>query len=294
MSDIFSPVRPEDGLDGLSATAWNLMLGVARERAGRQRGPNGNRVGDGFPTPTRILVHNTTAGTLAQWAIVAVGAPTFIPASASEILQRRTAFAATAPTAGGMFAVCQEAIPAGAVGFAVIQGVTPCKLNVTSASDTHAGATTSTTELTTGTSGRAEIIYKASGTGAGKIGVVLIGAPVIADASVIDLDYVSKVCVQQTSGGIVTGITAEHRKVRILGVVLEDETYCSEDDDCCPDIWLDCATERELGVESLPSSLVLRIRGHGDAGCTAIDMCFPLVATNDPSIKYHDHPCRVA
>lgn len=126
-------------------------------------------------------------------------------------------------------------------------------------------------------------------------GVVYEGVTVsLSDIEEINLDYIAKLCVTRRSG-VVTNITAEHRTIRILGKVLTDQTVCTTGDtDCCPDIWLDCATERELSVESLPSSLVLRIRGHGDAGCTAIDVCFPLIATNDPSIKYHDHPCWVA
>jgi len=173
VSNPFALVAPGAPLQ-ISAEAWNLMLGEAYERAGRQRGPNGGQIKDVRPTPVKILVHNTTGSTLPQWGIVAVGAPTFIPASASESLQPESVHAATAPTAGGLFAVCQQMIPAGSVGFAVVQGVTPCTLNVTATGDTHAGATTSTTELTTGTSGRAEILYKASGTGSGKIGVVLV------------------------------------------------------------------------------------------------------------------------
>jgi len=188
MSDPFALVSPGTPL-AINATAWNLVLAGARERAGRGRGPNADDLSNGRPTPTRILVHNSTGSNFPQWAIVSVGAPTFIPASSSEILQAEYAYTAAAPTAGGLFAVCQEAIPAGAVGFAVIQGVTPCTLNITATGDTHADATTSTTELTTGTSGRAEILYKASGTGAGKIGVVLVTNSANPGGSAAPLDY---------------------------------------------------------------------------------------------------------
>jgi len=192
MSDPFALVTPGAPL-AINATAWNLMLAGARERAGRGRGPNADDLNNGRPTPVKILVHNSTGSNFPHWGIVSVGAPAFIPASSSELLQPEYAYTAAAPTAGGLFAVCQQMIPTGSVGFAVVQGVTPCTLNVTATGDTHADATTSTTELTTGTSGRAEILYKASGTGSGKIGVVLVtnAAPPSAAAPETDAWYLT-------------------------------------------------------------------------------------------------------
>lgn len=135
---------------------------------------------------TQVIVFNDTGSDLPQWGIVSLGAPTFIPSASGEVQQTRTVLTVVAPSAGAFFGVCQNAIPDGACGTAIVAGVTPCILNVTASGDTHADATTSTTELTTGTSGRAEIIYKASGTGAGKLGVVFVGN---VEASVPAIEY---------------------------------------------------------------------------------------------------------
>lgn len=279
--------QPGQRLNNIPAQAMNGLYRLLEQRT--QRGAE-IRTSDA----TEILILNNTGGVLSTHDIVAVGDVLYTPTENEAEYRDVNCFVGNTPTASATIAVVQEPISVDGIGLAVIQGVTACRLNVTSESDTHAAPTTSTTQLTTGSSGTALILWKESGTGTGKKAKVLLGGMSLADVEVVTLDVVTKVCVTTLSGGM-PSYTFQHEKYDVLAVRRTTESYCSEgDDDCCPDIWLDCATERELSVESLPSSLVLRIRGHGDAGCTAIDVCFPLIATNDPSIKYHDHPCWVA
>jgi hypothetical protein len=73
--------------------------------------------------------------------------------------------------------IAVEPIGADKLGMAAIDGVVQCKLDVIDAS--HRFATPkpgSTTELKTASSGEAAILWKESGTGAGKWGLVRIGA----------------------------------------------------------------------------------------------------------------------
>lgn len=66
---------------------------------------------------------------------------------------------------------------------------------------------------------------------------------VIGFGDVIQLDYVSKICVSKSSG-VVTDITVERKTIRLLGVVLDDETYCTTgDEDCCPTVAVSCCAE---------------------------------------------------
>lgn len=60
----------------------------------------------------------------------------------------------------------------------------------------------------------------------------------------ITLDFVSNVCLQYDSGGALAGLTVEHRKAQVLGVLLTDETYCTTGDDgCCPTVTSPCCDD---------------------------------------------------
>jgi hypothetical protein len=72
--------------------------------------------------------------------------------------------------------VAVEPILAGNLGLVAVDGVVQVKLNVTNATDKFASPAAASRELTTSSSGQASILWKEAGTGAGKWGLVRIGA----------------------------------------------------------------------------------------------------------------------
>lgn len=174
MIGAFQRVKAGQALE-ISAEVWNAMGLAARDWHNRRGGlPTGSELSRLDNSSVRVVVYNNTGSDLAQWAIVGLGSPMYLPSASGEVMHAHNSYAVATPSASGLFGVCESGIPNGTCGLAVVSGVTPCKLTVSDSGDTHAGPTTSTTELTTGTSGPAQIIYKASGTGSGKNGVVLI------------------------------------------------------------------------------------------------------------------------
>ena len=81
------------------------------------------------------------------------------------------------PTGGSSFVVAVEPIAAGKIGRVAVAGVVQAKINVVSESDTFATAKDGDlTQLTSASSGEATILWKESGTGAGKWALVRFGA----------------------------------------------------------------------------------------------------------------------
>lgn len=183
MADL-SPVKRGEGLlDRLDAPTLSVLMQMAREWRGGARFAAGGGFAGHAPQgdPISVVIQNRTGAALDQYSIVGIGEALVPYASDATEFKRRPQFRATAPSATTPFAVLQHPLAnwvsdstPKTIGRAVISGCTVCKLNVTASGDTHASPTTSTTELTTGTSGPARILAKESGTGAGKWGVVLL------------------------------------------------------------------------------------------------------------------------
>lgn len=83
--------------------------------------------------------------------------------------------AAPSDVPGAKFVVTLEPIKAGKIGRAAIDGVVQVKLDVESESDAFASTSGSTSMLSTGQSGEAAILWKESGTGSNKWGLVRLG-----------------------------------------------------------------------------------------------------------------------
>jgi hypothetical protein len=80
------------------------------------------------------------------------------------------------PTGGSSFVVAVEPIAAGKIGRVAVAGVVQAKINVVSESDTFATAKDGDlTQLSSASSGEATILWKESGTGAGKWALVRFG-----------------------------------------------------------------------------------------------------------------------
>ena len=193
MADL-SPVYPNEPFRLLDADVTNVLLAMAREWQSRNRGGGGGYLpsvpqGD----PVSVVIQNRTGSDLDQYAIVGISDALVPYATDSTEFKRRPQFRATAPSATAPFAVLQHPLKnwvsdstPNTIGRAVISGCTVCKLNIGDSSHTYAAPTTSTTELTTGTSGPARILAKESGTGAGKWGIVFLSN---ADASPPAIEY---------------------------------------------------------------------------------------------------------
>ena len=170
---MFKRVTPRQRINQLPATAVNTLFTMIEERNRRdQKGSGSAETGD----PTIVLVKNNTGSPLAtSFGIVSIGDVVINRTDGQASFEREHIFDGDTPTASSTaIAIVQEPLSADKIGRAVVQGVAVVRLNVVDSADTHASPTTSTTELTTGTSGIAKILWKESGTGSGKWAKVLL------------------------------------------------------------------------------------------------------------------------
>jgi len=165
----------------LSAAALNR----AQEAADIVLGQRGNGMADGpsaGPPPyTPILAKNNTTGTVRRWGVLSVAGVVFTPSgatgSATQQFQDQPVLSGGLPTGGSSFVVAVEPITAGSIGRVAVAGVVQAKINVVTESDTFATAKDGDlTQLTSAASGDAQILWKESGTGAGKWAIVRFGA----------------------------------------------------------------------------------------------------------------------
>lgn len=164
----------------LSARALNRAQDAADIVLG-QRG-NGIAAGPeaGPSSYVPILVKNATTGPVSRWGVLSVAGLVFTPSgatgSATQQFQDVPVLSGGLPTGGTAFVVAVEPIKAGSIGRAAVAGVVQCKITVVSSSDTFATAKDGDlSQLTSASSGEAQILWKESGTGAGKWALVRFG-----------------------------------------------------------------------------------------------------------------------
>jgi len=207
MSEKGRPGRIEKGpIRGqISARAWNR----AQDAADKVLGQGADGVADGPsagpPAYTGILAQNSTTGTVNRWGVLSVAGVVFTPSgatgNATQQFQDQPVLSGGLPTGGQSFVVAVEPIAAGKIGRVAVAGVVQAKINVVSESDTFATAKDGDlTQLTSSSSGEATILWKESGTGAGKWALVRFGA---AGAAGIRLGKVTGTWTK-ASGAIVT------------------------------------------------------------------------------------------
>lgn len=168
-------VSPGTKLD-IPARDWNDLQAMLREyRLGKSLG------GGGVTLRDEILIKNTTASDVAAFGVLAIDAPVFDYAAVEQEVFRGVRFKGIAPSTStphyGKFAILQEPAKAND-GFAraVIGGVTLAKLNIADADDVAAEiANNQTGYLSTQAHGSARILWKESGTGTDKWGLVSMG-----------------------------------------------------------------------------------------------------------------------
>jgi hypothetical protein len=165
----------------LSARALNRAQEAANIVLGQR--PNGTADGPSAgPVPyTPILAKNNTTGTVRRWGVLSVAGVVFTPSgatgNATQQFQDQPVLSGGLPTGGSSFVVAVEPIAAGKIGRVAVAGVVQAKINVVSESDTFATAKDGDlTQLSSASSGEATILWKESGTGAGKWAIVRFGA----------------------------------------------------------------------------------------------------------------------
>jgi len=170
------PVRGQ-----ISARAWNRAQDAADIVLGQRSDGMAAGPSDGPKPYTPILAKNNTTGTVNRWGVLSVAGVVFTPSgatgNATQQFQDQPVLSGGLPTGGSSFVVAVEPIAAGKIGRCAVAGVVQAKINVVSESDTFATAKDGDlTQLTSSSSGEATILWKESGTGAGKWALVRFGA----------------------------------------------------------------------------------------------------------------------
>jgi len=174
-------IKPGPLRGQISARAWNRAQDAADIVLGDRYGQAGEAQIDGPKPYTPILARNSTTGTVNRWGVLSVAGVVFTPSgatgNATQQFQDQPVLSGGLPTGGSSFVVAVEPIAAGKIGRVAVAGVVQAKINVVSESDTFATAKDGDlTQLTSASSGEATILWKESGTGAGKWAIVRFGA----------------------------------------------------------------------------------------------------------------------
>lgn len=164
-----------------SASAWNRAQDAADVVLGQRPGFEADGVrGPGAPY-TAILCRNDSGSDVVRWGVLAISGLAIVPSgptgAATSSFQEQPIVIGVTPTAttNDAYVIAIEPIKATKIGRVAVDGVVQCKLDVKNAGDTTAGPKASSrAELQTG-GGNATILFKESGTGVDKWGLVRIG-----------------------------------------------------------------------------------------------------------------------
>ena len=173
-------IKPGPLRGQISARAWNRAQDAADIVLGDRYGQVGEPQTDGPKPYTPILARNSTTGTVSRWGVLSVAGVVFTPSgatgNATQQFQDQPVLSGGLPTGGQSFVVAVEPIAAGKIGRVAVAGVVQAKINVVAESDTFATAKDGDlTQLTSASSGEAQILWKESGTGTGKWAIVRFG-----------------------------------------------------------------------------------------------------------------------
>lgn len=161
-------VRPGQRLRRVSAEQWNGFVDAARAAGERDMGGQDEALG-GYTPGVVLRVLNDSGGNLDQFAVVALGVPIVAHSAETELEAfAKPSFTGTAPTAstGSAFGVLQEPLPDGAIGRAMVAGVTWVLVDVTDAAHAFAAAADAVMDkLTSHATTGVRVLYKPAGTG---------------------------------------------------------------------------------------------------------------------------------
>lgn len=123
---------------------------------------------------------NTSGAAVDRYGVLGIGSIAISPADNEPEFAVHVVLNGVTPTIAdhsGKFVILLEPIANGQIGRAWISGLCRVKLEITSATDTFADVKASSAELKTGGTGSAQILWKESGTGSGKLGIIRLGNP---------------------------------------------------------------------------------------------------------------------
>ena len=171
-------VNPGDPLR-LPAQTFNIFCDTAEEVA-RMRKQNAAGVPQGRDVNTTLVtIRNDTGGDLDRFSIVGLGDPLIDNSDNLAEFKNRITFKGETPDLDahrGKFAILMEPIADGKLGKAAIAGVCQVLINVGDADHCFAEIEDGQSgRLLSGASGSAQILWKESGTGVGKWGLVRFG-----------------------------------------------------------------------------------------------------------------------
>jgi hypothetical protein len=169
--DALKKVRSGQEL-AIPARAYNAFVDAAlAHREGgsslRSRPPHG-RASRADHAAT-ILVRNDSGGDIPRFGVLGLDGPIIEPGDNLASFQNQPAFSGSTPAAGtheGRFALVQQPLASGAIGPAIVDGLSVARVNVADASHTYADiADGDATQLLSSAAGSARILWAAPGTG---------------------------------------------------------------------------------------------------------------------------------
>jgi len=170
----------------ISARAWNRAQEAADRVLGAGTGFEADGV-RGFSAPySWVYCKNTTEETVPRWGVLEIAGLEIEPTTpeseetgdnaATKSFQEMPVLAGAMPSIGSLFCIALEPIASQKIGRVALSGVVQVKLDIQSEDDNTATVKDdSVEELQTGV-GSAEILWKESGTGPGKWGLIRFGS----------------------------------------------------------------------------------------------------------------------
>lgn len=144
--DPLNPV-PEDAAGLIGGAAFNKFAKAARKFYGDKYSQN-SLTEPPDETGNVCLVRNNTSSDLKRYNVLGVGNPIISSSVNLDEFKRQPTFIGATPSAAhvGKFCVLLENIPAGEIGRALLDGVVPVQVSVTSTSHRFADVTANVTE----------------------------------------------------------------------------------------------------------------------------------------------------
>lgn len=161
-------------LGGIPADGWNAFVDTSHKvdqlRTQQQGQASSDRGG-----PVYCFIRNDSGSDVPNGGVLALGAPVTVPATRAEVVLEGLAFVGELPVADAPtqhVAISIEPIADGAFGYGIIPGAVWAKVNVSDDGHLFAQPKASVSELRSHASQGFPIIWKESGTGAGKWAVI--------------------------------------------------------------------------------------------------------------------------